>query len=79
MASVQFSHLHPLARPEAMMDEEARPHVLQRDRWVDYPRASQALAHLERLLLTPARSDALHGLAWRVEYRQDADRDEVPA
>jgi hypothetical protein len=55
MASVQFSHLHPSARPEAMMDEEARLHVLQRDRWVDYPRASQALAHLERLLLTPKR------------------------
>ena len=37
------------------MDEEARLHVLQRDRWVDYPRASQALAHLERLLSTPKR------------------------
>jgi len=37
------------------MDQEARLHVLQRDRWVDYPRASQVLAHLERLLLTPKR------------------------
>ena len=34
---------------------KARAEVLQRDRWIDYPRASQALAQLERLLLTPKR------------------------
>lgn len=55
MATAQFTHLHPSARPEAAMDEQARLQVLQRDRWIDYPRASLALEKLERLLLTPQR------------------------
>jgi hypothetical protein len=37
MAPTQLIHLHPSARAEAMLDEQARLDVLQRDRWIDYP------------------------------------------
>jgi hypothetical protein len=37
------------------MDDAARIQVLHRDRWIDYHRANQALAQLDRLLATPQK------------------------
>ncbi|HDR9512122.1 transposase [Burkholderia cepacia] len=51
----QLGHLLPAIRPQAQLDDELRIHSLLRDRWIDYPRATQALEQLERLLATPRR------------------------
>lgn len=60
-----LSHLHSLTRIEAQHDDKIRIRALQRDRWIDYPRATQALEQLERLLHTPQRERmpcmVLHG------------------
>jgi hypothetical protein len=60
-----LGHLHPAARAEAGLDDEARIRHLHRDRWIDYPRAAQALQQLERLLILPERQRmpcmVLHG------------------
>ncbi len=60
-----LGHLHPAARAEAALDDEARIRHLHRDRWIDYPRAAQALQQLERLLVLPERQRmpcmVLHG------------------
>jgi superfamily II DNA or RNA helicase len=63
--SVEFAHLHPSARAIAKLDDEQRIRALQRDRWIDYPRATEALRRLQRLLETPQRERmpcmVLHG------------------
>jgi Cdc6-like AAA superfamily ATPase len=41
--------------PQALLDNATRIQSLLRDRWIDYPRATQALESLERLLATPRR------------------------
>lgn len=54
-SSPPLSHLAPAAREQARLDEPARIQALQRDRWVDYPRASEARQRLNLLLATPER------------------------
>lgn len=60
-----LSHLAEATRVEALLDPRARIRSLQRDRWIDYPRAGEALLRLERLLATPQRERmpcmAIHG------------------
>ena len=60
-----LSHLCTATRTEAMLDHRTRMRSLQRDRWIDYPRATEALHRLERLLNAPERERmpcmALHG------------------
>ncbi|WP_265307384.1 TniB family NTP-binding protein [Verminephrobacter eiseniae] len=55
MAAAILGHLQAWARDEAMLDGSTRIRSLRRDRWIDYPRASQALLKLEWLLETPPR------------------------
>ena len=55
MAKTELNHLHPAARALAALDDDERTLALQRDRWIDYPRAADALRRLERLLQTPER------------------------
>ncbi len=55
MATSEMTHLHPTARALARLEDAQRVQVLQRDRWIDYPRATEALQRLERLLQTPER------------------------
>ncbi|MCC8396839.1 TniB family NTP-binding protein [Paraburkholderia sp. MMS20-SJTR3] len=55
MKNMPLGHLLPAIRPQAQLDDELRIHSLLRDRWIDYPRATQALEQLERLLATPRR------------------------
>ncbi|OXC74252.1 TniB family NTP-binding protein [Caballeronia sordidicola] len=55
MKSLPLGHLLPAVRPQAMLDNATRIQSLLRDRWIDYPRATQALESLERLLATPRR------------------------
>ena len=50
-----LSHLVPEARKVAELDDASRISAIQRDRWVNYPRATEALERLERLLQTPKR------------------------
>lgn len=50
-----LNHLVPSAREQAKLDEGARIQALQRDRWVDYPRATEARQRLNKLLATPER------------------------
>lgn len=50
-----LSHLCAATRAEALLDPGTRIRSLQRDRWIDYPRATEALQRLERLLHAPAR------------------------
>src|ERR1700675_2599153 len=55
MKSVPLSHLLPATRSQAQLEDKARIQFLLRDRWIDYPRATQALEQLERLFGTPRR------------------------
>ena len=65
MATAALSHLAPPIRLQAQLDDDARIQALLRDRWIDYPRATEALQRLERLLQTPQRERmpclVLHG------------------
>jgi len=60
-----MSHLCTATRCEAMLDHRTRIRSLQRDRWIDYPRATEAIQRLERLLNSPQRERmpclAMHG------------------
>ena len=51
-----LSHLAPQARALAQADDAERLAFLATDRWIDYPRARQALDVLERLAAMPERS-----------------------
>ncbi len=53
--SVAQAHLQPAVRPMLQLDDEQRIRALRADRWIDYPRAVDALARLQRLLDTPRR------------------------
>ncbi len=65
MASTTFNHLSHDARSQALLDDKQRIELIKRDRWIDYPRATDALSRLERLLSTPNRERmpcmVLHG------------------
>lgn len=50
-----LTHLLPAARALAQCDDNVRIRGLARNRWIDYPRATQTLEILERLLQTPER------------------------
>ncbi|MCY0853459.1 TniB family NTP-binding protein [Cupriavidus sp. D39] len=50
-----LTHLLPAARELALCDDGVRIKGLARSHWIDYPRATQALEILERLLQTPQR------------------------
>ncbi|KVR92304.1 TniB family NTP-binding protein [Burkholderia vietnamiensis] len=50
-----LAHLLPAARQQAELGNDQRILGLLRDRWIDYPRATQALQQLERLFETPRR------------------------
>ncbi|MCW5232328.1 TniB family NTP-binding protein [Verminephrobacter eiseniae] len=58
-------HLHPTARKMLDLPQDERIRALQVDRWIDYPRATEALRRLRRLLETPERERmpcmVLHG------------------
>lgn len=49
------SHLGPAVREMLLLSDEARISSMQRDRWIDYARASAVLERLTRLLATPER------------------------
>lgn len=49
------SHLGPAVREMLLLSDEARISSIQRDRWIDYARASAVLERLARLLATPER------------------------
>lgn len=53
--SKPYAHLHPSARQMLELDDVERIQALQHDRWIDYPRATEALQRLERLLSTPEK------------------------
>ena len=55
MNAADLAHLSPAARPQALLPDDDRIRGIQRDRWVDYPRAAEARQRLERLLGTPER------------------------
>ncbi|MGJ7498498.1 TniB family NTP-binding protein [Variovorax sp. RT4R15] len=55
MNAAAFAHLSPAARSQALLPDNERIRAMQRDRWVDYPRAAEARQWLERLLGTPER------------------------
>ena len=55
MKNGTLAHLLPAARKQAELGNDERIFGLLRDRWIDYPRATQALQQLERLYETPRR------------------------
>ncbi len=55
MTDGALAHLLPAARKQAELEKDERILGLLRDRWIDYPRATQALQQLERLYETPRR------------------------
>ncbi|MEJ8859132.1 TniB family NTP-binding protein [Variovorax robiniae] len=65
MGTAILTHLQASTRAEASLDASARIRLLRRDRWIDYPRASQALLKLESLLEMPPKARmpcmVLHG------------------
>ena len=65
MSTAILTHLKASSRVEAALDSPTRIQSLWRDRWIDYPRASQALLKLQHLLETPPKERmpcmVLHG------------------
>lgn len=63
--AIALSHLIASARGQALLGDMERIAILQRDRWIEYPRAVQAREQLERLLAAPTRERmpcmVLHG------------------
>ena len=55
MKQGDFAHLLPAARDQVLLGKEDRIKSLLRDRWIDYPRATEALQLLQRLYDTPRR------------------------
>lgn len=55
MSKAPLDHLLPAVRELARSDDAARIDSIHRDRWIDYPRATEALDRLERLFNTPQR------------------------
>jgi hypothetical protein len=51
-----LGHLRPETRVIAELDDARRLAHLAEDRWIDYPRAREALEDLERLLRCPQRT-----------------------
>ncbi|MBJ6722669.1 TniB family NTP-binding protein [Bacillus sp. PR5] len=51
-----FSHLFPASRAIAALSADERIRRIRADRWINYPRAEQALAKLEALLAFPQRA-----------------------
>lgn len=49
------SHLVPAARDLLALDDNHRIRALRADRWIYYPRATDAINRLQRLLDTPRR------------------------
>jgi len=52
----EFSHLFPASRAVAALSAEERIRRIRADRWINYPRAEQALAKLEELVVFPQRA-----------------------
>ncbi|MFM0632381.1 hypothetical protein [Paraburkholderia xenovorans] len=74
------AHLLPAAREQAQLGSEDRVKGLLRDRWIDYPRATEALQVLQRLYETlPPRRYAMPLVARRFEHWEDQDYGEVQA
>jgi hypothetical protein len=65
MNTSSLAHLHASVQTDALLEAPDRVRQLRRDRWIDYPRASQALQKLQQLLDTPPRERmpclVLHG------------------
>ena len=59
---LDLSHLHPAVRQGALLPADQRLAVIRADRWIGYPRASQALA----------RARALPGAVREVAYGKPA-------
>ncbi|MDB5744672.1 MAG: putative TniB-like transposition protein [Polaromonas sp.] len=79
MASSVFSHLGAAGRTQAQLDDKARIELIKRDRWIDYPRALQAMSRLEQLMETPQRERMpCMRHPWRVEHWQDANHSQIP-
>jgi len=51
-----FEHLFVASRPLAALSAEERIRRIRADRWIAYPRAAQALAKLEDLIVFPQRA-----------------------
>lgn len=51
-----YPHLDPAVRAHADLPDRDRMEHIRADRWIDYPRARQALEKLEELLLFPKRA-----------------------
>lgn len=51
----ELTHLHPAARPLALLPDQERLRYVRAERWIGYPRAEDALDQLETLLAWPAR------------------------
>ena len=75
---LDLSHLHPAVRQAALLPADQRLAVIRADRWIGYPRASQALARLEALLAWPTRQRMPNMLLRPDEQRQVDDHREVP-
>ena len=52
----RYPHLHETLRDVMLLDGAGRIDHLRKDRWIDYPRAGDALTELESLLNTPPRT-----------------------
>jgi type II secretory pathway predicted ATPase ExeA len=52
----EFSHLFPSSRSIAALSADERIRRIRADRWINYPRAEQALQKLEALLAFPQRA-----------------------
>ena len=53
--SLDLDHLHPGARPVALLPDEERLRHVRAERWIGYSRAAEAVDRLEELLGWPAR------------------------
>lgn len=55
IVGVDLSHLHPSVRAAAALPDDQRLGIIRADRWIGYPRATEAITRLEELLAWPTR------------------------
>ena len=75
-----FGHFSPSSRPIAALSSDERLRRIRADRWINYPRAQQALAMLEDLIAFPQRARMPNLLiVGASRHGQDDDRRKIRA
>ena len=71
MAKGELSHLHSTTREMALLDDNTRVLALQRERWIDYPRASAKCGSRPN---RPSSTSRLPEPSWASRMKKDSNQ-----